>query len=186
VIDRLRLNLVHFKTRVLTDINLVPSAVILPLFLKNSEYHILFIRRTMTVKDHKGQISFPGGRFEVRDKNLLETALRECEEEIGIPRSAVEVIGELDEHATRTTSYRIATFVGVIPYPFEFKLDKREIENTIEIPVSVLARIKRTFGKSGRDFPEYNYVGAYIWGATAIILTQFLDIWDELSHLSER
>ena len=160
---------------------LMPSAVILPVFFKDGEYYILFIKRAQTVKDHKGQISFPGGRRELEDETMLDTALRECEEEIGLPRDKVEIIGALDDCVTLITRYLIATFVGLIPYPYDFKLDRNEIESIIEIPISALYRVKTGPEKTETGSPEFRYNGEVIWGATGIILSQLLDIWSEIN-----
>jgi 8-oxo-dGTP pyrophosphatase MutT (NUDIX family) len=189
MIDNLRRKLANLNRKSLSDTKLIPSAVILPIYFKNGEYHILFVKRTQTVKDHKGQISFPGGRHETCDKTLLETALRECEEEVGLPKEKLEILGELDECATRRTKYRIATFVSLILYPFEFKPDRCEIERIIEIPVSALIdEWKTTDAPTTSGVPEYYYDGERIWGATAIILTQLLEILEagETPYLNVR
>ncbi|MFC1941066.1 NUDIX hydrolase [Chloroflexota bacterium] len=81
----------------LVDAHRVPSAVLVPIYYKQGEYHLLFTKRTEEVKDHKGQISFPGGAYEERDRTLVNTALRECTEEIGLATEAVEILGELDD-----------------------------------------------------------------------------------------
>ena len=165
----------------------VPAAVVLPLFLKNGEYWILFIKRTETVKYHKGQISFPGGRRETKDLNLRDTALRELHEEIGVPPDNVELLGELDNCVTVTSNYLISTFVGVIPYPFNFKPDPKEIAFIIEIPVSALldkSCLREEVSKSGKTENTvyyFNYEDKVIWGATARILKQFLEIWSLIS-----
>ena len=179
MIENLRRKLAAHNCKRLSNVGLIPSAIVLPVFLKNGEYYILFIKRAETVKDHKGQISFPGGRYEEQDRSLLETALRECEEEIGLPKEKIEVLGELDECATRTTNYRIATFVSLISYPFNFTLDKHEIEKIIEIPISAFSGYCGKAQMKTRDgTPEYYYEGECIWGATAIILKQFLELID--------
>jgi 8-oxo-dGTP pyrophosphatase MutT (NUDIX family) len=164
----------------ITDPDLISSAVILPIFVKDGQYHILFIKRTETVKDHKGQISFPGGHYENRDVSRLNTALRECEEEIGVPRSKINILGELDECATVTTGYALSTFVGLIPYPFDFKIDPNEIDKIIEVPISTLLIEQNRTWKSRTGSFEYQYNGETIWGATAKILTQFLEIYSKI------
>jgi 8-oxo-dGTP pyrophosphatase MutT (NUDIX family) len=181
VIVKLKKSLADRKKKYITNTKLVSSAVILPIFVKDDEYHILFIKRTETVKDHKGQISFPGGHFEIKDNSLLDTALRECEEEIGVPRSRVNVLGELDQFTTVTTGYVISTFVGLIPYPFDFKLDPREIDKIIEVPISTLLIEQNCIWKSRTGSFEYQYNSETIWGATAKILTQFLEIYSKIA-----
>ena len=182
MIDNLRQALAGLDRKCVDSPRLIPSAVILPIFFKEGEYHILFIRRTQTVKDHKGQISFPGGHYEKKDKTLLNTALRECYEEIGVPPEKVEVLGELDECKTLTTSYRIATFVGLIPYPYDFKPAKSEIESIIEIPISALLKSKIGWEISDSGSPEFRFNGVVVWGATGVILSQLLEIWEKLTN----
>src|SRR4030043_2421980 len=87
------------------DGTLKKAAVLIPLFKKDGEYYILFTRRTDTVEHHKGQISFPGGRQDKKDKNLLATALREAEEEMGIRKKDARILGELDDVSTVSTDY---------------------------------------------------------------------------------
>ena len=177
MIEKLRQVLANWNKKCITDSNLISSAVILPIFIKNGDYHVLFVKRTETVRDHKGQISFPGGHYEIQDRTLLNTALRECMEEIGVPQNNVDVLGELDECATLQTGYVISTFVGLIPYPFDFKIDRREISRTIEAPVSALLSEKDCSRACGNSRSVFHYDGEIIWGATAIILSQFLEIW---------
>jgi 8-oxo-dGTP pyrophosphatase MutT (NUDIX family) len=160
----------------------VQSAVLIPLYEKQGEYHILFIQRTEKVKDHKGQIGFPGGAYEEQDGTLLETALRESAEEIGLMASDVEILGELDDMMTLGTNYVISPFVAAIPWPYEFRVDQFETEEIIEVPI--LALLDRDCLRQGTDIFEgrvidtyhYHYQGKVIWGATARILKQFLDI----------
>jgi 8-oxo-dGTP pyrophosphatase MutT (NUDIX family) len=138
--ERLRQFLALRQKRQIVDSEHTPSAVVLPLFYKNGEHWVLFIKRTVTVEHHKGQISFPGGRREPEDHSLLDTALRELNEEIGVPSTAVEILGELDDSITLTSNYIISTFVGVIPYPYKYILDPKEIAYLIEIPISALLK----------------------------------------------
>ena len=159
------------------------AAVLLPIYHKNGKYYILFTKRTERVMTHKGQISFPGGTLEQGDTTLLDTALRECDEEIGLTPDKVEILGELDDITTETTGYIISPFIGLIPYPYQFKVNGEEIEEIIEVPISAL--LDRTCLHSENMVREgkivnlyfYNYQGRVIWGATARILRQFLDIF---------
>ncbi|MFC1939168.1 NUDIX hydrolase [Chloroflexota bacterium] len=163
----------------------VPSAVLIPIYLKQGEYHILFTKRTETVKDHKGQISFPGGAYEKHDETLFDTALRETTEEIGLPAEKVKLLGELDDFPTSTSNYIISPFVGAIKWPYPLKIDPIEVEEIIEIPVSALLDkdcvSQETEIIDGQEVTAYfyDYQGNVVWGATARILAQFLDIWTE-------
>jgi 8-oxo-dGTP pyrophosphatase MutT (NUDIX family) len=162
------------------------SAVLMPVFIKEGQYHLLFIQRTERVKNHKGQISFPGGAYEKADGLLLNTALCEAEEEIGLAPEDVDVLGELDDTTTTTSSYIISPFVGLIPYPYAFQLDKWETEELLEIPITaLLAKGCLSEGIVIHDGEEINtcffkYGDRSIWGATAKILKQFLEIFSGL------
>jgi 8-oxo-dGTP pyrophosphatase MutT (NUDIX family) len=142
---------------------------------------MLFIKRTETVKEHKGQISFPGGTRD-EGETLLDTALRECHEEIGLRAEDVEVLGELDDEVTTTSNYIVSTFVAMIPWPYQFKMSEEEIDEIIEVPISALLdknclqRDTEILNGKPVDSYAYHYQGRVIWGATARILNLFLDI----------
>ena len=161
------------------------AAVLIPLFKKDGEYHILFTRRTNKVEHHKGQISFPGGRQDKGDKDLLATALREAREEMGIEEKDVHILGELDDICTVSTDFCVSPFVALLPYPYPYKVNPREIEEVIEVPLSGLLDNRRfrqeIYEKDGQPFPVYFYQheGHTIWGATAKILKQLLDLLPE-------
>ncbi len=165
------------------DTSRVPSAVLIPVYYKEGQYYILFTQRTEKVKDHKGQISFPGGAYEEQDGVLVNTALRESAEEIGLMVGDAEVLGELDDMATIGSGYIISPFVASIPWPYQFKLEEWETEEIIEIPISAL--LDKDCVRRGTDILDnqlvttyfYHYQDKVIWGATARILNQFLDIW---------
>ena len=165
------------------DANLVRSAVIIPIYHKQGQYYILFTRRTQEVKDHKGQISFPGGAYQEEDGTLVNTALRECAEEIGLMSSDVEILGELDDFVTQVSRYIISPFVAFIPWPYQFKANNEEIKEIIEVPVSALLDLGRLHLETriidGEEVTSffYHYQEKVIWGATARILHQFLDIF---------
>ena len=171
----------HHKKRKLTDERLTPSAVLMPLFYNEGQYHILFAKRSEEVDFHKGQVCFPGGGPEPHDSSLLQTALREAEEEIGLKAKDVEILGELDDNPTLTSGYVISPFVAFIPYPYPFKLNHKEVEQIFSVPLSAFLEDKVNFrqdyypteDKSGPGY-AYEYEGYIIWGATARILTQFI------------
>ena len=137
------------------------------------------------VKKHRGEISFPGGTREKGDETLLDTALRESTEEIGLLADDVEVLGELDDEVSVKTNYVISPFVGFIPWPYQFQVDGHETEETIEIPISALLNnsSSRQDIRDGKVVTSYfyNYEGRVIWGATARILNKFLDIFTRLA-----
>jgi len=168
------------RQRIVID-NRIPSAVLVPIFNKQGHYYILFIRRTETVKVHKGQISFPGGTCEADDHTLLDTALRESYEEIGLYAGDADILGGLDDEITTTSNYIVSPFIATIPFPYRFKLSKCEVSELIEIPVAALLdknnRKKDTeiFNGEAIDAYTYYYEDTIIWGATARILNQVLD-----------
>ena len=171
------------QKRSITDANLIPAAVLLPIYYREGQYYILFTKRAEWLKEHKGQVSFPGGARHKGDKTLRDTALRESAEEIGLAPDQVKVLGELDDTTTETSNYVISPFVALIPYPYRFKIAGGEVGEIIEAPISVLLDKYRLHQKKavlgGRDvnFYVYQYEDSVIWGATAKILKQFLDIF---------
>lgn len=170
------------QTTIVSDDPLTPAAVILPLYRKEGEYHILFTRRTQKMKHHKGQLSFPGGARHEGDRFLEDTALRETFEEMGIRPEDVEILGQLDNVATFSGNCLIAPFVALIPHPYEFVLNPDEIEELIEVPVSALLD-KNNYREEFQIYQGrphlgsfYRYQGNVIWGATARILKQLLHL----------
>jgi 8-oxo-dGTP pyrophosphatase MutT (NUDIX family) len=157
------------------------AAVLLPLFVKDGSCHILFTKRSQKVRYHKGEISFPGGNYDATDDDLLATALREAHEEIGLKPQDVSLLGALDEMMTMT-DFIVSPFVGHIPYPYTFIPSPDEIEEIIILPLAdflkagVLSEEYRTYNKKTEKVPIYHSGGHVIWGATARILRQFLEL----------
>jgi 8-oxo-dGTP pyrophosphatase MutT (NUDIX family) len=159
------------------------SAVLIPLFKASSEYKILFTKRTDRVEAHKGQISFPGGRVEEEDGSPLETALREADEEIGLSRKDVTVLGRMDDARTVSSNYIVYPFVGLIPYPYEFKTSVEEVKELLEVPFQIFL----SGDSADESYPvtyegvtyqnlAYRYKGEVIWGATARIMHNLVDL----------
>jgi len=185
--QRLRQALSQRQKRRIVDDSLLKSAVLVPIFHKHGEYYLLFTKRTETVKNHKGQISFPGGAYqEGEDRTLIDTALRESAEEIGLMPDAIEVLGELDDTLTIASNYIISPFVALIPWPHQFKIHEEEVEEILEVPIRALLdkgclhRETRIIHGREQVTYDYHYQGRVIWGATARILTQFLGITTEI------
>ncbi|TET67951.1 MAG: CoA pyrophosphatase [Dehalococcoidia bacterium] len=179
--QRLRQALFLREKQRIVDPSRISAAVLLPIYYKQGQYYILFIKRTEWVEKHKGEISFPGGVSEERDKTLLDTALRECAEEIDLMPDKVEILGELDDEVSVKTNYVITPFVALIPWPYQFKVDGRETEEIIEIPTSALldkgySRQETRDGETVTSY-FYDYQGRVIWGATARILNKFLGVF---------
>jgi 8-oxo-dGTP pyrophosphatase MutT (NUDIX family) len=180
--DSIKKALAQHKRKVEDPAGYTPAAVLLPLFEKGGDFHLVFTKRTETVNYHKGQFSFPGGRAHPADESLLDTALRETWEEIGLPPKDVEVLGELDDFATYTTNFVISPFVATIPYPHQFTANPAEVDEIIEVPLHVL-QDKRNFAEEtvnvgGRPIMQYfyHYHGHVIYGATARIVKHFLEV----------
>lgn len=159
----------------------VPAAVLIPLFLKGGEIHLLFTKRTSQMTHHRGEISFPGGVGEPEDQDSFDTALRETWEEVGIRPEDVELLGELDDcHSIH--NYLVTPVVGYFPPDYPLTVNRSEIERIIEVPLSHLRRpeIFRTeiWERQGRPHPVYfySYREDEIWGLTARILKQFLEV----------
>ncbi len=165
------------------DSSRAPSAVLVPIFEKDGEYHILFILRSHRVSSHKGQMAFPGGSYQIEDGDLLTTALRESKEEIDLEPADVEILGRLDAQIAMTSNYVMTPFVGFIPYPYNFKVDRRETDSVLHCPVSILIKeggVHKEIKITGTEFRTSNYYTCgdrIVWGATARILAQFLEIY---------
>ena len=185
--ERLREALARRQKRHICDQKRVRSAVLIPLFRREGQYHILFTRRTLGVKHHKGQISFPGGTCQTEDVTALNTAQRECREEIGLLSEDAEILGELDDFVTTTSNFVISPFVARIPWPYRFQLSREETDELIWVPLAALqdrANVRPETeiieGEKVATF-TYHYQGNVIWGATARILTQLLGIIREIA-----
>ena len=158
------------------------ASVLLPLFIKDGRYWILFMRRTHTVEYHKGEVSFPGGSVDAGDTSLEHTALRETFEEVGIREEDIEILGQLDDMLTVTSRFIVHPFVGIVPFPYPFMLNKREVDYLIEVPLQFFLENARpqfvTMDYEGESFetPAFIYEDTVIWGATQRILDNFLDL----------
>jgi 8-oxo-dGTP pyrophosphatase MutT (NUDIX family) len=159
------------------------AAVLLLVYEVHGEPHILFTLRTHLVETHKGQISFPGGAADPEDDDLRLTALRETYEELGVRPDDVEVVGQLDDSPS-ISGFMVTPYVGFIrgPVPYPFRPNHHEVAELIEVPLSHLmdrANVTEEVRHiDGRDLVMYSYLfrGHVIWGLTARILKQFLDL----------
>ena len=148
------------------------AAVLVPLIHRPDGVTVLLTQRTAHLNDHPSQISFPGGRVEGGDANRVETALREAEEEIGLTRDRVDVVGTLPDYEI-PSGFRISPVIGWIEPPFELKLDPFEVASSFEVPLSFMLdpanhqRRSLTFNGRHRNYLAIPYQGYYIWGATA-------------------
>ncbi|MBL6749392.1 MAG: CoA pyrophosphatase [Nevskia sp.] len=154
---------------------LQPAAVLVPVIAHAAGATILLTRRADTLRQHKGQVSFPGGRLDETDSNMTAAALREAHEEVGLDPAGVQVIGYLDDYPT-FTGYRITPVVGVVREAFTPVTHPGEVAATFELPMTTLlsegAFERKAFTRDGLTVPffELNYGEHRIWGATAGIL----------------
>jgi 8-oxo-dGTP pyrophosphatase MutT (NUDIX family) len=159
----------------------IPAAVLVPLFLAGPEEqpHVVLTRRRADLKRHAGEISFPGGRRDPEDSDLSETALREAEEEIGLPRDEVRLLGELPPTSTFATNYVIHPFVGLVPEGLAWRLSPREVDAVLELGLRELreGRTRTRMERRGISFETDAFLldDHVIWGATARILEDLLE-----------
>jgi 8-oxo-dGTP pyrophosphatase MutT (NUDIX family) len=156
------------------------AAVLVPLVWHTDEWHLLFTRRTDIVESHKGQVSFPGGACDEGETMPEETALREAEEEIGIPPNNVRVLGRLANLVT-ITYFRVTPVVGVVRWPAVFRVGEHEVARIFTMPLGWLAnpanRWQFELPGTGRSLIAFHpYDGELLWGATARMTVDFLTV----------
>ncbi len=151
------------------------AAVLVPIVAHPAELTVLFTQRTSQLRSHSGQVSFPGGRAEPEDASPELTALREAEEEIGLPAECVEIVARLPDYLTRT-GFRVTPVVGLLTPPLELAPDRREVEEVFEVPLAFLLdarnHLRETRELRGETVGYYvmQYGKRRIWGATAGML----------------
>lgn len=164
------------------------ASVLVPFYEEGGEPYLLFLKRPDGHYRHAGQVAFPGGKREAGE-TLLGCALREAGEEVGLQPSDVRVLGELDEYDTMVTRFHVTPIVGVIPFPYPFRPDPREVEKLIHVPLRKLlvagALREEAREAFGRRWPVYYYdVGPdVIWGVTAGMLKPLLGMIHELPSM---
>jgi 8-oxo-dGTP pyrophosphatase MutT (NUDIX family) len=155
--------------------------VLVPLFTvaEPEPPHVVLTRRRADLRRHAGEISFPGGRQDPEDVDLTDTALREAEEEIGLQRTSVSLLGSLPPVSTFATNYLIHPFVGVIPAGQRWRVSPREVDAVLELPLRELlaSRTRTRLQRRGIDFETDAYLldGHLIWGATYRILANLME-----------
>ena len=185
LLQQIRHFLADYRPQRLSHDKATPAAVLLLIYEKAGEPYVVLTRRTEDVEHHKGETSFPGGAFDSDDGDMLTTALRETEEEIGVRPEDVEVLGQLDDIVT-ITGFLVSPFVGVLrtsSYPFV--VNAQEVAELVEVPLRHLMdernleRGTRHYGDRWLPFLSYHYGDHRIWGATARIFKGFFE------HLKE-
>lgn len=163
------------RTR-LTAKSAIPASVLIPIVLREEGPTLLLTQRTTHLHDHAGQVSFPGGRVDPVDSSLIDTALRETEEEVGLHRRHIEVIGTLPDYFTGT-GYCVTPVVAIVQPPFDLRADPFEVAEIFEVPLAFLMDGQHHQRRSA-DFPAFGrrtfytipYQRFFIWGATAGML----------------
>jgi 8-oxo-dGTP pyrophosphatase MutT (NUDIX family) len=182
IADKLSAALRSRTPRTLGEKQMRPAAVLVPLEERADGDYLVLTQRTETVNSHKGQIAFPGGRIDAHDPGPLAAALRESREEIGIEPRDVRILGQLDQ-VTAGYNYLVTPFVGVIPFPYAFRLNPAETTAVFSVPISALLE-PGCFRAEARSYPSsrpgpiyhFHYQDWDIWGATARIISQLLEI----------
>jgi 8-oxo-dGTP pyrophosphatase MutT (NUDIX family) len=158
-----------------------PAAVLVPLIDHQGGMTVLLTQRTAHLSAHAGQIAFPGGRIEEADADAVAAALRETEEEVGLPREQVAVIGRLDTYVTGT-GFEITPIVGIVTPPYKLTIDPFEVAEAFEVPLSYILdarnhnRTERESAGRTRIFFVLPYEGRNIWGATAGMLVNLAEV----------
>jgi 8-oxo-dGTP pyrophosphatase MutT (NUDIX family) len=158
-----------------------PAAVLVPLIDRAEGMSVLLTQRTAHLSKHAGQIAFPGGRIEAGDRDAAEAALRETEEEVGLPRDRVTLIGRLDTYVTGT-GFEITPVVGIVAVPFPLALDPFEVDEAFEVPLSFVLdrrnhrRTDRIVEQRARTFFVLPFENRFIWGATAGMLVNLAEV----------
>ena len=158
----------------------LPKAAVLIALTDEENPEVIYTLRSNKVSSHQGEVSFPGGMQEESDTSLIITALRESEEEIGLPQNCVKILGSLDTMVSRF-NVSVTPFVGVIPGDVELNTSSDEIEACFRVPLSFLLKDKRyrndEVNRNGETFymPAYKYSSYVIWGLTAMITVNFLN-----------
>ena len=160
---------------------LILAAVLVPIVQEPHGLSVLLTRRTETVETHKGQIAFPGGMVDETDRDRVHTAVREAEEELGIPPASVEILGMLDD-LTTPTGFCITPVVGFLSHLPPLLLSPGEVAEAFTVPLAFFAdpanaeMERRSFRGEAREVWTYRYGGHVIWGATGTIIHRFMDI----------
>ncbi len=160
-----------------------PAAVLVPLLVKDGAAHLLLTRRAGSLRNHPGQISFPGGLVDAGDADSLATALREAKEEVGLDPGRADVLGRLSETLVVMTGFRLTPWVASVPYPYPYAAAPLEVEEILQVPLEDLARPgahrverREVYGMQ-QDVHFYSLGKDTVWGATGRVITELLSLW---------
>lgn len=180
--EKITKQLRSYVPRTVAATDRIPAAVLVPIFEKGGEPHVLFTKRTTHLTYHKGEISFPGGSREDGDSDLLDTALRELWEEVAIPRDRVEVLGALDQIRTVSSTFIVVPYVGYLADGTTYHRNEQEVEEILEVPFrhfrnpEIFRKEIRLIDRVERPVYYYQWRNHTIWGLTARILKMLLDL----------
>lgn len=158
------------------------AAVLLPLIERDRGLHVLYTRRSDRLASHRGQVAFPGGRFDRRDPHLLAAALRETHEEVGIPPHQVEVLGSFEGRRTHSTEIFVTPFVGIVRGTPELRPDPKEVAEIFDVPLDALnnPHYRGYYNQASNGYtarhPAILYAGQVIWGLTYYLTMTFLEL----------
>lgn len=180
-VGNLKKKLAGYRPIKLPTAEMIPAAVMILLTNIGNIPHLLLTKRTELVEHHKGQVSFPGGTRDPEDRDLLQTALRETREEIGVEPGQIEVVGALDDFPT-VTNFLISPYAGLLSKPPDFRLSRDEVAEVLQVPLSFFLtdthfEIKK-WKYEGETYDVFFYYFNHhvIWGATAFIMNRFIEI----------
>jgi 8-oxo-dGTP pyrophosphatase MutT (NUDIX family) len=166
------------------------SAVMILLFEKDREWFTMLMQRTEDGRTHSGQISFPGGKQELSDKDLLATAKRECEEEIGIQQQSVTILGSMSPLYIPPSNFHVTPVLGYLQHDFNIRISEREVQSVIPVSLAQLfddkikeSRLITTSGGLQLQSPVYVLPGGkVVWGATAMIISELEHLIKEINQ----
>jgi 8-oxo-dGTP pyrophosphatase MutT (NUDIX family) len=162
------------------------AAVLVPIVQREDDLYLVFIRRSDSVESHRGQVAFPGGRVDPTDTTLLDTALREAHEEVGIEPGVVDVLGGFPTMSTVSSGMLVAPFVGLLRRPVEYRIQEVEVAQVFEVSLGALAdpryrgvyEWRRDKDRPSSNFPAIFHSGQTIWGLTLRITENLLDLME--------
>ena len=182
--NKIQKKLAAFTPQVNQQPSFHAAAILIPFYNHEGKDYVVLTKRSHNVRHHQGQMAFPGGLFSKKDQGLLQTALREADEEIGIKAKDITILGQLSDVPT-ITQFIITPFVGWIPYPYHWKVDPKEVDEVVKVPFSFFCNHRnctmQSFKYKGSAYmaPAFHYKtlqpkSYLIWGATARILLELV------------